>query len=184
MLIPLLEGQNAFPGQSATNLYPLSDPVQKSSLGAIFPTPTLTNTPRSGPFGNPGDSNFQAVENSPHAGHQISPANQICLISGRGPPLRGRGSRLQARLGAKWCSKVPKIGHKRCFLSAFERSYGIEISGPTSSFLGGSLSPLPQMPNFQYLARVSVRRELPGNASLGCAPATLARQLRRKSQGS
>ena len=92
------------------------------------------------------------------------------------PPPPGSGIPPASTAGCEMVLQSSENRPQKGFLlSAIERSYGIEISGPTSSFLGGSLSPLPQMPNFEYLARVSVRRELPWNAILGCAPATLAR---------
>ena len=46
---------------------------------------------------------------------------------------------------------------------AMKRSYGAEILPPIGSILGGSLSPLPQMPNFECLAQISVRRTQSGS---------------------
>ena len=43
------------------------------------------------------------------------------------------------------------------FSTAQERSYGIEILCPSTPFLGGSLSPLPELPDFRRLAQISVQ---------------------------
>ena len=111
-------------------------PLEVRNLGANGPENAQKSPPEMAIF-TP-TSHMAALMESPGAGNFSTPSST------------GLVQKLAGLLS--FSSQIGATGN----VSVAERSYGIEVSRPAGAFLGGSLSPLPHMPDFVQLAQFSI----------------------------